>query len=144
MKILKTTILFLLPAALLLNSCKKEYFNTSPSGSLTDDQVYSSTTNIDALVNGTMRYLMENSTSQDNPGYSAILLSQEAMGSDAVLRDGVYGYYATYSFTDPFDNTTRRALFFWTLQYKVIDNCNNIITKFHLIVLLVFATIHYD
>jgi hypothetical protein len=129
MKFLKTTILFLLPAALLLSSCKKEYFNTSPSGSLTDDQVYSSTANIDALVNGTMRYLMENSTSQDNPGYSAILLSQEAMGSDAVLRDGVYGYYATYSFTDPFDNTTRRALFFWTLQYKVIDNCNNIIAK---------------
>jgi hypothetical protein len=129
MKALKITILFLLPVVLLLGSCKKEFFDTAPSGSLTDDLVYSTTTNIDALVNGTIRYLMENATSQDNPGYGAILLSQEAMGSDAVLRDGVYGYYATYSFNDPFDNTTRRALFFWTLQYKVIDNCNNIIAK---------------
>ena len=122
-------ILFLLSVVFIFSSCKKDFFTTSPSGSLTDDQVYSSTTNIDALVNGTMRYLMESATSQDNPGYGAILLVQEAMGSDAVLRDGVYGYYASYSFTDPFDNTTRRSLFFWTLQYKVIDNCNNIIAK---------------
>lgn len=129
MKSFKITIIYLLSAFLLFSSCKKDFFNTSPSGSLTDDQVYSSTSNIDALVNGTMRYLMESATSQDNPGYGAILLSQEAMGNDAVLRDGVYGYYATYSFKDPFDNTTRRALFFWTLQYKVIDNCNNIIAK---------------
>ncbi|PYF75034.1 RagB/SusD family nutrient uptake outer membrane protein [Pedobacter nutrimenti] len=129
MKTIKSAILSLFSVLLLFSSCKKEFFDTSPSGSLTDDQVYSSTSNIDALVNGTIRYLMENATSQDNPGYGAILLSQEAMGNDAVLRDGVYGYYATYSFTDPFDNTTRRALFFWTLQYKVIDNCNNIIAK---------------
>lgn len=125
----KIQIFYLLAAFLIFSGCKKDFFNTSPAGSLTEDQVYSSASNIDALINGTIRYLMESATSQDNPGYGAILLSQEAMGNDAVLRDGVYGYYATYSFKDPFDNTTRRALFFWTLQYKVIDNCNNIIAK---------------
>ncbi|RPD42264.1 RagB/SusD family nutrient uptake outer membrane protein [Chitinophaga barathri] len=114
---------------LLLASCKKSFFETSPSGSLTGKEAYSSTKNIDALVNGTIRYQMESSTSQDNPGYSAIILSQEAMGGDAVLRDGVYGFLTTYGFRDPFDYTTRRALFFWTFQYKVIDNANNIIAN---------------
>ncbi|MCK7554808.1 RagB/SusD family nutrient uptake outer membrane protein [Chitinophaga sedimenti] len=80
-------------------------------------------------MNGTLRYLMETATSQDNPGYGSIMLSQEVMASDAIARDGVYGYLATYGFTDPFDNTTRRALFYWTFQYKVIDNCNGIIAN---------------
>lgn len=119
--------ILLIGAVLLLAACNKSFFETSPSGSLTGKELYSSTKNIDALVNGTIRYIMESSTSQDNPGYSAIILSQEAMGGDAVLRDGVYGFLATYGFLDPSDNTTRRALFFWTFQYKVIDNCNNII-----------------
>ncbi|RPE12154.1 RagB/SusD family nutrient uptake outer membrane protein [Chitinophaga lutea] len=114
---------------LTLFSCKKSFFETSPSGSLTGKELYATTKNIDALVNGTVRYLMETATSQDNPGYSAILLSQEAMGSDAVLRDGVYGFLLTHAFGDPSDNTTRRALFFWTFQYKVIDNANNIIAN---------------
>lgn len=119
--------ILLIGAVLLLAACNKSFFETSPSGSLTGKELYSSTKNIDALVNGTIRYIMESSTSQDNPGYSAIVLSQEAMGGDAVLRDGVYGFLVTYGFLDPSDNTTRRALFFWTFQYKVIDNCNNII-----------------
>lgn len=114
---------------LLFSSCKKDWFETSPSGSLTGSEIYATTKNIDALLNGTLRYLMETATSQDNPGYGSILLSQEVMGSDAIARDGVYGYLATYGFTDPFDNTTRRALFYWTFQYKVIDNCNGIIAN---------------
>ncbi|WP_295128591.1 RagB/SusD family nutrient uptake outer membrane protein [uncultured Chitinophaga sp.] len=123
----KTLYGLLAGSVLLFASCKKGWFETSPSGSLTGSEIYATTKNIDALLNGTLRYLMETATSQDNPGYGSILLSQEVMGSDAIARDGVYGYLATYGFTDPFDNTTRRALFYWTFQYKVIDNCNGII-----------------
>jgi len=126
---MKRVYILLTGAVILLAACGKSFFETSPSGSLTGKELYATTKNIDALVNGTIRYIMESSTSQDNPGYSAIILSQEAMGGDAVLRDGVYGFLATYGFLDPSDNTTRRALFFWTFQYKVIDNCNNIIAN---------------
>jgi len=120
---------FILSLALVLTGCSKEFFDTAPSGDLTDEETLSSTKNIDALINGTMRYLMESSTSQDNPGYAAIMLTQETMGDDAIARDGVYGFRDSYPFRDPFDNTTRRALFFWSFQYKIIDNCNNIIAK---------------
>lgn len=120
---------FLLAAVLLLSACKDNFFETSPSGDLTGKEAYSSTKNIDALFNGTLRYLMESSTSQDNPGLSAITLTQEVMGEDAIARDGVYGFRDSYPYRDPFDNTTRRALFFWSFQYKVIDNCNNILAN---------------
>jgi hypothetical protein len=115
--------------SLALSGCSKDFFETSPSGDLTDEEALSSTKNIDALINGTMRYLMESSTSQDNPGYAAVMLTQETMGDDAIARDGVYGFRDSYPYRDPFDNTTRRALFFWSFQYKVIDNCNNVIAS---------------
>jgi hypothetical protein len=120
---------FFLAAVLMLSACKDEFFETSPSGDLTGSETYSSTKNIDALINGTLRYIMETSTSQDNPGLSAITLTQEVMGEDAIARDGVYGFRDSYPYRDPFDNTTRRALFFWSFQYKMIDNCNNILAN---------------
>jgi len=116
-------------AALTFSGCKDDFFETSPSGDLTGGETYASTKNIDALINGTLRYLMESSTSQDNPGLSAITLTQEVMGDDAIARDGVYGFRDSYPYRDPYDNTTRRALFFWSFQYKVIDNCNNILAN---------------
>jgi hypothetical protein len=114
---------------LAFSSCKDNFFETSPSGDLTGSETYGSTKNIDALINGTLRYLMETSTSQDNPGLSAITLTHEVMGDDAIPRDGVYGFRDSYPYRDPYDNTTRRALFFWSFQYKVIDNCNNILAN---------------
>lgn len=112
-----------------LSGCSDNFFDTAPSDNLTDNEVFASTKNIDALLNGTMRFLMEDATSQDNPGYGAIMLTNEVMGDDAIARDGVYGFRDSYPFRDPYDNTTRRALFFWTLQYKVIDNVNNILAN---------------
>ncbi|UEG54822.1 RagB/SusD family nutrient uptake outer membrane protein [Mucilaginibacter daejeonensis] len=127
---LKYTIkAFFVVAVLTLSACSDDFFETSPSGDLTGSETYSSTKNIDALINGTLRYLMETSTSQDNPGLSAITLTHEVMGEDAIARDGVYGFRDSYPYRDPFDNTTRRALFFWSFQYKVIDNCNNILAN---------------
>lgn len=120
---------WILSFVILLTACSDSFFETSPSDELTGDEAFSSIDNIDAVINGTIRYLMENATSQDNPGYGAILLTQEVMGEDAIARDGVYGYRDSYPYRDPYDNTTRRALFFWTLQYAVINNCNNIIAK---------------
>jgi len=121
--------IILLAAIFLLPACKDEFFETAPAGDLTGNETYASTKNIDALMNGTLRYLMESSTSQDNPGFSAITLTQEVMGDDAIARDGVYGFRDSYPYRDPYDNTTRRALFFWSFQYKVIDNCNNILAN---------------
>ena len=114
---------------LLTSSCNEEFFETYPATQITTPEVYNSVDNIDAFVNGAIRFLMENSTSQDNPGLPTIFLTHEVMGEDAFARDGRYGYRDSYPYRDPFDNTTRRCLFFWTLQYTSIDHFNNIIAN---------------
>src|SRR5690554_664427 len=119
----------LLLIVILTVSCDDSFFETSPATQITTPEVYSSGNNIDAFINGAMRYLMENSTSQDNPGLPTIFLTHEVMGEDAFARDGRYGYRDSYPYRDPFDNTTRRALFFWTLQFTSIDHTNNIIAN---------------
>jgi hypothetical protein len=116
-------------AVTLLSSCGDEFFNTSPATQITTPEVFSSEANIDAFINGSIRFLLENSTSQDNPGLPTIFLTHDVMGEDAFARDGRYGFRDSYPYRDPFDNTTRRALFFWTLQYTSIDHANNIIAN---------------
>jgi hypothetical protein len=125
-------IYYILAVAILLTSCSDDFFETSPATQITTPEVFSSEDNINAFINGAIRYLMENSTSQDNPGLPTIFLTHEVMGEDAFARDGRYGYRDSYPYRDPFDNTTRRALFFWTLQYTSIDHANNIIANINL------------
>jgi hypothetical protein len=115
--------------SVLLASCSDEFFETYPATQIATPEVFSSVDNIDAFINGSLRYLFENSTSQDNPGLPAIFLTHEVMGEDAFARDGRYGFRDSYPYRDPFDNTTRRCLFFWTLQYTSIDHANNVIAN---------------
>lgn len=125
-------IYYILAVTILLTSCSDDFFETSPATQITTPEVFSSEDNIDAFINGAIRYLLENSTSQDNPGLPTVFLTHEVMGEDAFARDGRYGYRDSYPYRDPFDNTTRRCLFFWTLQYTSIDHANNIIANINL------------
>jgi len=120
---------YIAAALFLFASCSDSFFDTKPATQVTTPEVFSSESNIDAFINGAIRFLMENSTSQDNPGLPTIFLTHDVMGEDAFARDGRYGYRDSYPYRDPFDNTTRRALFFWTLQYTSIDHTNNIIAN---------------
>lgn len=126
---MKQKIIYIVIGLVMLVSCGDDFFATSPATQITTPEVFSSEDNINAFINGAIRYLMENSTSQDNPGLPTIFLTHEVMGEDAFARDGRYGFRDSYPYRDPFDNTTRRALFFWTLQYTSIDHANNIIAN---------------
>lgn len=116
----------------LITACDDQFFETSPATQITTEEVFASEDHIDAFINGALRYLFEHSTSQDNPGLPTIFLTHEVMGEDAFARDGRYGYRDSYPYRDPYDNTTRRALFFWTIQYTSIDHANNIIAHIDL------------
>ncbi len=129
---MKRKFSYILTALVLFISCSEDFFDTSPATQITTSEVFSSEDNINAFVNGAIRFLIENSTSQDNPGLPAIFLTHEVMGEDAFARDGRYGFRDSYPYRDPFDHTTRRALFFWTLQYTSIDHANNIIANINL------------
>src|SRR5690625_3874476 len=126
---MKNLNIYFIAIFFLITACDDDFFETYPATQITTEEVFSSEENIDAFINGALRYLFENSTSQDNPGLPTIFLTHEVMGEDAFARDGRYGYRDSYPYRDPYDNTTRRALFFWTIQYTSIDHANNIIAN---------------
>lgn len=126
---MKRNIFYILALAVLTSACTDDFFDTSPATQITTPEVFSSESNIDAFINGSIRFLMENTPNQANPGLPAIFLTHEVMGEDAFARDGRYGYRDSYPFRDPFDNTTTRARFFWSLQYTSIDHANNLIAN---------------
>lgn len=129
---MKKKLLYTVAALSLLTSCSDSFFDTAPATQITTSEVFSSEANIDAFVNGSIRFLLENASTQANPGLPAIFLTHEVMGDDAIARDGRYGFRDSYPFRDPFDNTTTRARFIWALQYTSIDHANSILANVHL------------
>ncbi|NQX41717.1 SusD family protein [Pedobacter steynii] len=106
--------------------CKKD-LNTSPTNSVESSAIYSNTANIETVLNGTWAYMHETFFTFANPGYSTILRMSDAMGDDVAIIQNKYGYADSYNFSHA-SNTSRLSAI-WTILYKVIDNCNNIITK---------------
>lgn len=119
---------YIAAASLLLPfaGCKKE-LNTSPTNSVESALIYANADNIETVLNGTWSYMQDTYFTFANPGYSTILRTSDAMGDDVAVIPNKYGYRDSYNFTHASNQTRLGAI--WTILYKVIDNCNNIITK---------------
>ncbi|WP_199417181.1 RagB/SusD family nutrient uptake outer membrane protein [Chitinophaga silvatica] len=111
-----------------LVACNKSFLDTKPTNAIPDDQVFNSADNIETVINGTWSYMFEEFFTYAVPGYKSIDLTSDAMGSDIAVTQS-YGLRDAYAFTEMVDNTKNRVNAFWTILYKVIDNCNNIIAK---------------
>lgn len=109
-----------------LASCKKE-LTTAPTDAVPESLIYTSADNIETVLNGTWSYMNDTYFSYANPGYTTILRTSDAMGDDVAIITNKYGYRDAYPFTGANNQTRLNAI--WTILYKVIDNCNNIITK---------------
>ncbi len=123
-KLILSTISFGL--LILASGCKKE-LTTSPTTQVPENQIYSSAGNIESVLNGTWAYMNETFFTYANPGYTTLLRTSDAMGDDVAVNPSKYGYADAYAFNT--DNNQTRLNAIWTILYKVIDNCNNVITK---------------
>src|SRR5690625_5640899 len=70
---MKNLNIYFIAIFFLITACDDDFFETYPATQITTEEVFSSEENIDAFINGALRYLFENSTSQDNPGLPTIL-----------------------------------------------------------------------
>jgi PBP1b-binding outer membrane lipoprotein LpoB len=121
-------ILLIIFAALLLGACSKDFLDTKPTNAVPDDQVFNTADNVETVLNGTWSYMFEEFFTFAVPGYKSIHLTSDAMGSDIAVTQS-YGLRDSYGYTEMVDNTKNRVNGFWTILYKVIDNCNNVIAK---------------
>lgn len=118
--------LLLLGSLVALGSCN---LDTIPQNSIGSKVVFATTESTDQVLNGSWAYMMETYGTYANPGHAALYRLSDAMGSDAVLRLGKYGFLASYQYTALNSLTATIVSHNYNIPYKVIDNCNNIIAK---------------
>lgn len=119
-----TTIIITL---LSTTGCSGDFLDQSPTDAVPSDKI-STPENAIKIFNGTWRYMFDTFFTYANPGYSAVLRQDDMMGNDVIAYPGKYGFSAAYQFKDTPDKTVYRTRAFWTLHYKVIDNCNKILS----------------
>lgn len=125
---MKKNLFIFIIAAIVLGACSKDFLETKPTNAVPDDEVFNTVDNVETVINGTWAYMFEEFFTYAVPGYKSIHLTSDAMGSDIAVTQS-YGLRDAYGYTEMNDNTKNRVTAFWTILYKVIDNCNNIITK---------------
>jgi SusD family. len=128
MKIMKLKITSILIALSLANTSCKDILETSPTTSVSEEEVFKNTDNVATVINGTWKYLNDTYFTYANPGYTAVMRTSDAMGSDVAVTTK-YGYRDAYAFTELTNNRSNRVNSFWIMLYKVIDNMNNVIAK---------------
>ncbi|SHM15618.1 RagB/SusD family nutrient uptake outer membrane protein [Chryseobacterium polytrichastri] len=121
-------ISFAFIALVSIVSCEND-LETAPTNQANEAEVFKTADNAETVINGTWAKFNDDGTNYANIGYSTVLRTSDAMGSDVAVLTNKYGFPGAYAFTDLVNNTGGRPLFIWSLLYSTINNMNNVITK---------------
>jgi len=119
---------FAIIAILSLASCEND-LETAPTNQANEAEVFKTADNAETVINGAWAKFNDDGTTYANIGYSTVLRTSDAMGSDVAVLTNKYGFPTAYTFSDLSNNTGSRALFIWSLLYSTINNMNNVITR---------------
>lgn len=114
---------------LLSSSCKKDVLNTSPTDAVSDQAVFTTTTNALAALNGIHRSLYIQYSNQDEGGQGSVMINADMMGDDLVLPSTGNGWWNTNYQWSSHRNATGKNRYFYRFYYKIIANANLIIAN---------------
>lgn len=127
MKKLKYLSLVLI-TALSFTGCESE-LETAPTNQANEEEVFKTAESAETVINGTWAKFNDDGPTYANIGYSTVLRTSDAMGSDVAVLTNKYGFPGAYAFTDLVNNTGSRPLFIWSLLYSTINNMNNVLAN---------------
>ncbi|WP_018622121.1 RagB/SusD family nutrient uptake outer membrane protein [Spirosoma luteum] len=116
---------------LFMASCKPEYLETAPTGSVDAGAAYATTKNASAAINGiyramVLRYL----GSQGHFGYPAMMIIMDVMGEDLVFGNSSNNWhFGEQRWTSHRSETGTMSEFPFQLYYRLIGNANIAITS---------------
>ncbi|WBV59596.1 RagB/SusD family nutrient uptake outer membrane protein [Chryseobacterium camelliae] len=119
---------FALIIVLSLISCESD-LETAPTNQANEAEVFKTAESAETVINGTWAKFNDDGPTYANIGYSTVLRTSDAMGSDVAVLTNKYGFPAAYAFTDLVNSAGSRPLFIWSLLYSTINNMNNVITR---------------
>ncbi|QPH37913.1 RagB/SusD family nutrient uptake outer membrane protein [Pedobacter endophyticus] len=118
---------------LLAPGCKKEYLETAPTNQVAFEDVFSSTTNANAVINGIYAYMFTRTTAttsnaQGKPGVAGILLGIDFMGED-LHQANLTWFTNTGEGTYVAARTDSHAsnLYYYRTFYRIINNANYVL-----------------
>ncbi|MBN9351024.1 MAG: RagB/SusD family nutrient uptake outer membrane protein [Chitinophagaceae bacterium] len=123
------TLTIFLFGAIVLSSCKKDYLETTPNSSVSDQDIFKTTKNAWNAINGIHRslYIQYNSR-QDQGGQSKNMIDMDALGEDLVFPTRGNGWFiGTYQWLDHRNENSWTSFFEFQFYYDIITNANMII-----------------
>lgn len=118
-----STLVLALAGSWWLSSCDLQ---TEPTTALSASSVFKTTDDAEKVLSGAWSNLQESFYTYRAPGWSAVLLTADAMGSDVVVNTR-YGYRNMYAFTAIYGKTDYVGNLSWELGYQTVNNANGVI-----------------
>lgn len=124
---MKTKFLTILIAfGLLATSCKEEYLETAPTGSVDAAAAYATTKNATAAINGIYRAMVVRYLgSQGHFGHPAMMIILDVMGEDLVFSNASNNWhFPEQQWVSHRSNVGTLSQFAYQLYYRLIGNAN--------------------
>jgi hypothetical protein len=113
-------------AIVLFASCKKDFMNVGPTGSVDDASIFTTTGNAANVINGIYRYLYSRFDNQNTPGQGGVMLMLDFMGED--LHQAAASWYTPGNGTGGWVNQKNPDYSYvaypFRLYYRCIGNSN--------------------
>jgi len=114
--------------ALFATSCSKDYLETSPTSSVDEKVIFSTTKNSYMALNGMYRHMYQYLGAHDQAGHMSVMLTMDLMGEDLFPRARGYGWYVgDYNYTASTNFQSARVEYVWGLYFDLVNNANKII-----------------
>jgi len=134
----KLLILTSLVVALIAPGCKKEYLETKPTDQIALEEVFTSTTNANAVISGIYAYMNTRTTTttsnaQGKPGVAGILLGIDFMGED--LHQAAATWFTSTgegNYVSPRTDNHASNLYYYRTFYRMINNANYVLDNIDL------------
>lgn len=131
MKKIQFLYLFIIGLLLSNSSCKKDYLNTSPTSAVTEQTVFSTTSNAMIALNGIHRIMWVQYFNQDEAGQGSMMIDIDNLGEDLLNNSTASAtfYQATYRW-DAHRNANSGLVYFgYYFYYRIIANANMLINN---------------
>jgi len=115
---------------LLLSSCEKEYLETTPTDQLAESDVFTTTKNGWAAINGIHRAMFFQYDNQDQAGQGSVMINMDMLGEDVVNTSTGNGWWiSNYRWLTHTNENAAHITFVYRFYYKIIANANMIIAN---------------
>lgn len=127
---MKRNFIIILLASLSLAACSKDYLETAPTASVSENDLFTTLTGAQTLLDGIHRYTYTYHNAHDKFGQKAIDYIMDCLGEDFYPTERGYGWFVSwYQYIDHRNINAANLEYVWSYYYDLIQNANIILAN---------------